>query len=101
MGINKFEIEDEYGKLINSFNSVRAVEDFFGDMSQPQADRYTVLGFDETGYLIQLWFAADVDYGNFARDVENYAKTVKENHQKTLRPGEKPRARTFRSPRKI
>lgn len=97
MGINKFEIEDEYGKLIGNFNSVRAVEDFFGNMSQPQADRYTVLGFDELGYLIQLWFAADVDYGNFARDVENYEKI----HKKAVPPKDRPRTRTFRSPRKV
>lgn len=77
-----FEIEDAQGKFVSSFNSARAVEEFF--LWLPDSRRtedFTVLGFDELGHLIQMWYANDVEVGNFIKDVENYEK---QNNRKTL-----------------
>lgn len=95
-----FEIEDAQGKFVSSFNSPRGVEDFFLWLPDARKEEdFTVLGFDEFGYLIQTWYAADVEVGNFIRDVENYEKR---NSQKTVREKrEKQRNQTPRKDKKF
>lgn len=75
MKITLFEIEDERGKFVTSFDSPKAVEEFFLYLPRDKkSDDFTVLGFDSSGYLIQTWFASEVEVGNFIRDVEDYEK---------------------------
>lgn len=94
MRIVLFEIEDQKGKFITSFNSARAVEDFFLYLpSTKDPDEFNVLGFDESGYLVQTWYAPDVQVGNFIKDVENYEKR---NNQKDIQQKGKKPNKTFR-----
>lgn len=96
MKIVLFEIEDARGRFITSFNSAKAVEDFFLFLpSNKNADDFTVLGFDESNYLIQTWYAQEIEVGSFIRDVENYEKR---NNQKIVQ--EKDQRHKGRTPRK-
>lgn len=96
MKIVLFEIEDDGGRFITSFNSAKAVEEFFLFLpSNKNSDDFTVLGFDESNYLIQTWYASEVEVGSFIRDVENYEKR---NTQKIVQEKSK---RKNRTPRKI